>query len=38
MNFSTDTSKEAQEFIFSRKLNVTAHPQLVLNNNPVHET
>ena len=38
MNFSTDTSKQAQEVIFSRKLNVTAHTQLVLNNNPVHET
>ena len=38
MNFNTDTSKEAQEVIFSCKVNFTAHPQLVFNYNPVHET
>ena len=38
MNFKADTSKQAQEVIFSRKIKVTAHPQLVFNNNPVHET
>ena len=38
MNFNPDTSKQAQEVLFSRKVKVTAHPQLVSNNNPVHET
>ena len=38
MNLNPDTSKHAQEVIFSRKIKVTAHPPLVLNNNPVHET
>ena len=38
MNFNPDTSKQAQEVLFSRKVKVTAHPQLVFNNNPVHET
>ena len=38
MNFNHDTSKEAQEVIFSRKVKVTTHPQLDFNNNPVHET
>ena len=37
MNFNPDTSKQAQ-VLFSRKVKVTAHPQLVFNNNPVHET
>ena len=27
-----------KEVIFSRKIKVTAHPQLIFNNNPVHET
>ena len=36
-NFNRDSSKQAQEVIFSRKINVTDHPQLVFNN-PVHET
>ena len=35
MNFNPDTSKQAQEVLFSRKVKVTAHPQLVFNNNPV---
>ena len=38
MNFNHDTSKQAQEVLFSSKVKVTAHPQLVFNNNPVHET
>ena len=38
MNFNPDTSKQAEEAIFSRIVKVTAHPQLVFNNNPVHET
>ena len=38
INFIPDTNKQAQEIIFSRKAKVTAHPQLVLHNNPVHET
>ena len=38
MNFNPDTSKQAQEVIFNRIVKVTAHPQLVFNNNPVHET
>ena len=37
MNFNPDTSKQGQ-VLFSRKVKVTAHPQLVFNNNPVHET
>ena len=38
MNFNPDTSKQAQVVIFSHKVKVTAHPQLVSNNNTVHET
>ena len=38
MNLNPDNSKQAQEAIFSRKIKVTAHPQLVFNNNSVHET
>ena len=38
INFNPDTSKQAQEVLFSRKLKVTAHRQLVFNNNPAHET
>ena len=38
MNFNPDTSKQAQEVLFSRKVEVTAHRQLVFNNNPVHGT
>ena len=34
-NFNSDTSKQVPEVIFSRKIKVTAHPQLVFNNNPV---
>ena len=38
MNFNPDTSKQAQVVIFCRKVKVTAHPQLVFNNNLVHKT
>ena len=38
MTFNPDTSKQVQEVVFSRKVKVTAHPQLVFNNNSVHET
>ena len=38
MNFNPDTSKQAQEVISSRKVKVTAHPQLGFNNNSIHET
>ena len=38
MSFNPDTRKQAQEVIFSHKVKVTAHPQLVFNNNPAHET
>ena len=38
MSCNNDTSKQAQEVIFSHKFKVTVHPQLVLNNNPAHET
>ena len=38
INFNPDTNKQAQEVIFKRKVKVTIHPQLVFNNNPVHET
>ena len=37
MNFNSDTSKQVQETILSRKVKVTPRPQLVFNNNPVHE-
>ena len=38
MNFNPDTSKQAQDVIFSRKVKLTAHAQLVFSNNSVHET
>ena len=38
MNFKSGANEQAQEVIFNRKLKVTAQPQLVFNNNPVHET
>ena len=36
MNFNSDTNKQAQEVIFSRKIRVPARPQLNFNNNPGH--
>ena len=38
MSFNPDPSKQAQEVIFSRKLNKDYHPPLVFNNNNVPET
>ena len=38
MSFNPDTSKQAQGVIFSCKVKITAHPELVFNNNPVRET
>ena len=37
MNFNPDTSKQAQELVFSRKIKITVHTQFVFSNNPVHE-
>ena len=37
-NFNTDTSKQAHEVIFSHKIKVIAHSQLVFNSNSAHET
>ena len=37
MNINSDTSKQLQEVIFSRKVKVTSRPQLIFNKNPVHE-
>ena len=31
-------SKQPHGVIFSRKIKIISHPQLVFNNNPVHET
>ena len=38
MNFNPDNSKQVQEVLFSSKVKVTDHPQLVFNNNLVHGT
>ena len=38
MNFNPNTSNQALKDIFSRKVKVTPHPQLVVNNNAAHET
>ena len=38
MNFNPDTSKQLHEVICSHKIKVTAHTQLIFNNNPVYET
>ena len=37
-NSNPDISKQTQEVIFSCEIKITAHPRLVLNTNPVHET
>ena len=34
-NFNSDTSEQVHEVMFSRKIKVTAHPQLVFNKNLV---
>ena len=38
IDFKPDTSKQPQDVIFSRKINVTNYPQLAFDNNIVHET
>ena len=38
MNFNPDTTKQAQEVIFSRKLEKTVHPPLLFNNASVTRT
>ena len=35
MSFNPDPAKQAQEVIFSRKLNKPLHPQIIFNNLPV---
>ena len=35
MSFNPDTTKQAQEIIFSRKKNNTSHPSLYFNNTPI---
>ena len=37
MTFDPDRSKQAQEFIFSRKLKKAAHPPFLFNNNNVSQ-
>ena len=37
MNFNPDPNKQAQEVIFSRKLNKVCHPPLCFNNNNVSQ-
>ena len=34
-NFNSDTSEQVHEVMFSRKIKVTDHPQLVFNKNLV---
>ena len=38
MSFNPDSSKQAQEFIFSRKLQKSTHPALSFNNNTVTQS
>ena len=38
MNFNSDTTKQAQEVIFSRKVKKTVHPPLLFNNASVTRT
>ena len=38
MNFNTDPSKQAQEVLFSRKLQKVLHPNLFFNNSDVSQT
>ena len=38
MNFNLDTTKQAQEVIFSRKVKKTVHPPLLFNNASVTRT
>ena len=38
MNFNPNTSNQALKDIFSHKVKIIAHPQLVVNNNAAHKT
>ena len=38
MSFNTDSSKQAQEVVFSRKIKKPNHPELIFNNIPVNQT
>ena len=38
INFNSDTSKQAQKVIFSCKIKITVHPDLVFNNDLINET
>ena len=38
MSFNPDSSKQAQEVIFSRKIKKPNHPELIFNNIPVNQT
>ena len=38
MSFNPDSSKQAQEVIFSRKIKKPSHPDLIINNNKVIQT
>ena len=35
MSFNPDLNKQAQEVVFSRKLNKSSHPKMFFNNAPV---
>ena len=38
ISFKPDSSKQAQEVIFSRKIKKPNHPELIFNNIPVNQT
>ena len=38
INFNRNINKQAQDVIISRKIKVTAHFQLVFNNDKVHQS
>ena len=38
MSFNSDPCKQVQRTILAVKQKITVHPQLVFNNNPVHQT
>ena len=38
MNFNPDATKQAQEVVFSRKVEKTVHPPLIFNNDSVTRT
>ena len=37
LSFNSDPSKQAQEIIFSRKINKVCHPPLLLNNSTIQQ-